>query len=107
MVELLVALVVDEVVEEVVYEVLPEVLFSGVSTARLCLVLEFDFSCLPFGFLLAATCSLEKRRRGEEKGITSEVERERGGKEKIEQMRRGGKVTGGEEGRRERKGEFQ
>ena len=68
MVELLVALVVVEVVDVVVYEVLPEVLFSGVSTARLCLVLEFDFSCLPFGFLLAATCSLRERVREERRG---------------------------------------
>ena len=39
---------------------LPEVLFSGVSTERLCLVPTFElaFSCLAFGFLLAAICSL-------------------------------------------------
>ena len=53
--------VVDEVVVVVTAdELLPEVRFSGVCTDRLCLVpvFVFAFSCLPLGFLLAATCSL-------------------------------------------------
>ena len=90
MVELLVAVAaeeVDEVVEEVEYEVLPEVLFSGVSTARLCLVLEFDFSCLPFGFLLAATCSLWEKRGEMGEGRITEEEMRRGEKRGKERWR--------------------